>query len=201
MKDNIAVNGVLVPIFVDERKQIIDGNYRKAITDELGYDCPELVQEGLSEGEKRTLARALNLARRQLCTEEKRQLIADQLHETAERSNRWVGKQLGVHHATVASVRAEIEAVGQIIQLEQRVGTDGKTYKATKAPPLVHRSPAERQARIKATTLIQGDCRKELKKIPSETIDAVICDPIYPEVSREYGKITEQEWHGLSSPS
>jgi hypothetical protein len=22
-------------------------------------------------------------------------------------------------------------------------------------------------------------------------------DPIYPEVSREYGKITEREWHGM----
>ena len=28
---------------------------------------------------------------------------------------------LGVHHATVASVRAELEAVGQIIQLDRRV--------------------------------------------------------------------------------
>ncbi len=33
----------------------------KVIADELGYDCPEIVQEGLTEEEKRTLARALNL--------------------------------------------------------------------------------------------------------------------------------------------
>jgi SAM-dependent methyltransferase len=200
LRDNIAVNGVLVPILVDGSgplRKIIDGNYRKVIADELGYDCPELLQEGLSDDEKRTLARALNLARRQFSTEEKRQLIADQLHETPERSNRWVGKQLGVHHATVASVRTEIEAVGQIIQLEKRVGTDGKTYKATKAPPIVHRSPSERQARIQATALIRGDCRKELKQIASGTIDAIICDPIYPEVSRDYGRISEQEWHCL----
>ena len=68
LKDNIAVNGVLVPILVDsegDRRNIIDGNYRKAIADELGYDCPEIVQEGLSDDEKRTLPRALNLARRQ----------------------------------------------------------------------------------------------------------------------------------------
>jgi ParB-like chromosome segregation protein Spo0J len=92
---NIAVNGVLVPILVDAdgpRRKIIDGNYRKAIADELGYDCREIVQSGLSEDEKRTLARALNLARRQLSQEQKRQLIADQLQETSGRSNRWVGK-------------------------------------------------------------------------------------------------------------
>lgn len=37
----------------------------------------------------------------------------------------------------------------------------------------------------------------ELKKIATGSIDAIICDPIYPEVKREYGRITEQEWHGL----
>ena len=30
-----------------------------------------------------------------------------------------------------------------------------------------HRPPAERQARVAATTLLQGDCRKELKKLAS----------------------------------
>jgi len=46
---NISVNGVLVPILVDEKKAIIDGSYRKAIADELGYDCPEIVQHGLTD--------------------------------------------------------------------------------------------------------------------------------------------------------
>jgi ParB-like chromosome segregation protein Spo0J len=75
LKDNIAVNGVLVPILTDGGRpvcQVIDGNYRKAIADELGYDCPEVVQAGLTDDEKRTLARALNLARRQLSQEQKR---------------------------------------------------------------------------------------------------------------------------------
>jgi ParB-like chromosome segregation protein Spo0J len=74
LRDNIGVNGVLVPIIVDEKKQIIDGNYRKAIADEFGYDCPEIIQEGLTDEEKRTLARSLNLARRQLTQEQKREL-------------------------------------------------------------------------------------------------------------------------------
>jgi ParB-like chromosome segregation protein Spo0J len=107
LRDNIALHGVLVPILVDgdgSRRKIIDGSYRKAIADELGYDCPEIVQDGLTEDEKRTLARALNLARRQLS------------------QNRWVDKQLGVHHATVASIRAEMEATGQFDQLERTVG-------------------------------------------------------------------------------
>lgn len=182
-------------------RKIIDGNYRRAIADELGYDCPEITaQAGLSHEEMRTLARALNLARRQLTTEQKHQLIADQLRESPGRSNRWIGKQLGVHHATVASVRSEMEGVGQVIQPPCRVGTDGKTYKATKAPhvaPLVHRPAVERQARIKAASLLLGDCRKEMKKLARRSIDAIITDPIYPEVDRDYGRITEKEWHAL----
>ena len=197
LRDNIAVHGVLVPILVDETRRIIDGNYRKAIADELGYDCPEIVQGGLTDEEKRTLARALNLARRQLTAEQKRQLIADQLQETPDRSNRWVGKQLGVHHATVACVRSEMEGSGQIIQFERTTGEDGKERPATRQPQVVHRPPAERQARIEATTLIHGDCRKEMSKIASRSIDAIITDPIYPEVEREYGKISEKEWHAL----
>jgi hypothetical protein len=170
LRDNIAVNGVLVPILVDSdgpRREIIDGNYRKAIADELGYDCPEIVQGDLTEEEKRTLARALNLARRHLTQEQKRQLVADQLRETPDRSNRWVGKQMGVHHATVAAVRAEMVATGQIIQLERTVGEDGKARPAIRQPQVVHRSPAERRARIEAVTLIQGDCRKEMRKLAS----------------------------------
>src|SRR5439155_25467162 len=101
LRDSISVNGVLVPILVDSdgsRRKIIDGNYRKQIAEELGYDCPEIVHPNLEEDEKRTLSRALNLARRQLTQEQKRELIADQLEETPQKSNRWVAKQLGVHH-------------------------------------------------------------------------------------------------------
>jgi hypothetical protein len=200
LKDNIAVNGVLVPILVDgdgPRRKIIDGSYRRAIADELGYDCPEIVHTGLTEEEKRTLARALNLARRQLSQEQKRQLIADQLRESPGRSNRWVGKQLGIHHATVASVRAEMENTGQIIQCAKRLGEDGRVQPAHREKAVVHRSPAERQARIAATTLLFGDCRAEMKKLAAGSIDAIICDPIYPEVKREYGKISEKDWHAM----
>ena len=53
----------------------------------------------------RLFARCLNLARRHLTQEQKRQIISDQLQETPQRANNWIAKQLGVHHATVASVR------------------------------------------------------------------------------------------------
>jgi transposase len=46
------------------------------------------------------MARALNLARRQLDREQKRSVIADQLQETPERSARWIAKMLGVSRST-----------------------------------------------------------------------------------------------------
>ena len=93
LRNSIGVAGVKVPIIIDENKQIIDGWHRKTIADELEYDCPEIIEKGLSDEDKRTLARALNLARRQLNREQKRSVIADQLMETPERSNRWIAKQ------------------------------------------------------------------------------------------------------------
>ena len=47
MRDNIGVNGVVVPIVVDEQKNIIDGWYRKKFAKEFGYDCPEVEQIGM----------------------------------------------------------------------------------------------------------------------------------------------------------
>jgi len=200
LRDNIAVNGVLVPILVDSdgpRRKIIDGNFRKQIANELGYECPEIVQPDMDDDEKRALARALNLARRQLTTEQKRKLIADQLEETPERSSRWVAKMLGVHHATVGSVRGDLERSGQIIHCPIREGSDGRHQPAAKPLKAIARSSVERKSRVDAATLIQGDCQKELKKITFHTVDAIITDPIYPEVKREYGRITEQDWHSL----
>lgn len=50
-------------------------------------------------------------------------------------------------------------------------------------------------SRLAATTLIHGDSRQRLKEIKSRSVDAIICDPPYPEVNREYGRISEVEWH------
>ena len=72
-----------------------------------------------------------------------------------------------------------------------------RTFSTPKAPKSVHRSVSDRKGRINATTLIHGDCIKRLKELPAKSVDAIITDPIYPEVSREYGRISEAEWHSL----
>jgi DNA modification methylase len=42
-----------------------------------------------------------------------------------------------------------------------------------------------------------GDCREVMRGMESGSIDAVICDPPYPCIDREYGRWTEAEWHAL----
>jgi DNA modification methylase len=42
-----------------------------------------------------------------------------------------------------------------------------------------------------------GDCRDVLPTIPDASINAVFCDPPYPEISRDYGRMTEDEWHDM----
>src|SRR6516225_4862049 len=105
LKANIALNGIQVPIVKDERGHILDGFARIKIARELDYECPSVTVKGLSEQEKRSQVRALNLARRQLDWQTKRQVIADEIKENPDRSNRWIARSLGVHHATVIKVR------------------------------------------------------------------------------------------------
>ena len=136
LKANIAVNGILVPIVVDcdgPKRKIIDGKYRKRIAIELGYECPEVIAPGLEDDEMRTLARALNLARRQLNTDRRRGLIADQLKETPGWTNRRIAKMLGVTHPTVASVRNELESSGKLYHCPTREGSDGRFQPAQKS--------------------------------------------------------------------
>ena len=45
--------------------------------------------------------------------------------------------------------------------------------------------------------VLQGDCLDWLKRIPDQSIDAVITDPPYPGIKREYGTWTEAEWHAM----
>lgn len=45
--------------------------------------------------------------------------------------------------------------------------------------------------------LIQGDCLDVLPTLPAQSIDAVITDPPYAEVDRDYGRLTEAAWWDL----
>lgn len=133
LKADIAKNGVVVPVETDEAGNILDGHHRVAICKMLGIaDWPRFVRKGLSEDEKRTFARSLNLARRHLSTGQKRSVISAQLKETPKLSARAIAAKLGVDHKTVSAARRRMAEGGEIPHLGQVIGRNGVSQSAVK---------------------------------------------------------------------
>jgi N6-adenosine-specific RNA methylase IME4 len=133
LRADIAARGVLVPVEYDENGNILDGHHRVRACEELGLaDWPRFIRTGLSEADKRVHARQLNLARRHLSRDQKRDLIAAQLRETPAKSNRQVAERLGVSHPTVANVRREMEATGDVVKVTTTTDTLGRSQPARK---------------------------------------------------------------------
>jgi ParB-like chromosome segregation protein Spo0J len=105
---DIAEHGVRVPVDVDENGTVLDGHHRQAIAAELGVDCPTRVVAGLTDDGKRLHAFAVNLQRRTLDREQRRALIVAELRDDPLRSDRAIGRRLGVDGKTVGSVRREM---------------------------------------------------------------------------------------------
>jgi ParB-like chromosome segregation protein Spo0J len=159
LKASIAEHGVLVPIEYDESGNILDGHHRVRACSELGItEWPRVVRGGLREAQKRAHARQLNLARRHLSQEQRRDLIAEQLKETPEQSNRRLAAVLGVSHVTVGAVRSTLEAGGQIDHVEQHEGADGKEYPARRPVSVIATTQREQD---RATRLIAQVAKAE----------------------------------------
>jgi len=73
-----------------------------------------------------------NLHRRHLTAKQKQGIIATLLKNNPERSDRATAKIVSVSHHTVAAVRADAEARGQIAHVDKRTDTKGRQQPATK---------------------------------------------------------------------
>jgi N6-adenosine-specific RNA methylase IME4/ParB-like chromosome segregation protein Spo0J len=136
LKADIAARGVQVPVEYDELGAILDGHHRVQICQELEIsNWPRLVRYGLTDVEKRRHARRLNLDRRHLDTAAKRKLIEAELREQPEASDRAIAGGLGVDHKTVGAVRDDMESTGEIPQLNERKGKDGKARRIVQFVP------------------------------------------------------------------
>ena len=136
LKADIAEHGILVPVEVDEHGTLLDGHHRVRAWTELTAegvevaDYPRMIRAGLTEHQKRAHVRRINLVRRHLTQDQRRELIKDQVRDTPEQSNNRIADALGVSDMTVAAVRDELESGSQIGNVDQRVGKDGKSYPA-----------------------------------------------------------------------
>lgn len=132
LERSIRTYGIQVPIIVDENGDVIDGHHRKAIALYLGIECPTIHEIGKTEAEKVALSISLNVDRRQLTREQKKELIARSLKAQPELSDRQHGERTGAAHTTVGRVRDELESTGALHQSETRVSADGRERPASR---------------------------------------------------------------------
>ena len=78
---------------------------------------------------------SVNVRRRHLTAEKKRELVAELLKAKPERSDRAIGKLVDRDHKTVAKDRADLEARGEIPHVEKRTDSTGRQQPATKPKP------------------------------------------------------------------
>ena len=111
LKEDIRQNnGVQVPVLMDELGSIIDGHHRHRAWEELrdeGVELPDypvVIRADLDEAGKRELALTLNLCRRHLTREQKRELVENYLREHPECSNGYIAGLFKVSPTTVATI-------------------------------------------------------------------------------------------------
>lgn len=109
LADDIAANGVRVPVVEDQHGRLLDGHHRRRIAVDLGIDCPVDVVEVDDDTEARNLAYTLNLARRHLTREQKRALVARAIEANADDSDRAIARRLQCSPTTVGTVRRELD--------------------------------------------------------------------------------------------
>jgi N6-adenosine-specific RNA methylase IME4/ParB-like chromosome segregation protein Spo0J len=169
LKADILERGVLVPIERDDRGALLDGHHRVRALQELrsaGHpiaEPPVLIRAGLTEAEKRAHVRSLNLHRRHLSAAQRRQVIAAQLADTPDDSDRVIARRLAVSHTTVATVRRRLGVLsGQLGQLRARRGADGKMRRLPMSRSMMAISENQARSVIKA-----------LKSVPLEALASV----------------------------
>jgi hypothetical protein len=82
------------------------------------------------EGNPYDLVLSLNINRRHLDEEERRDLIAKVIKAKPDESDRSIAKKVKRDHKTVAKVRKKMESGGEVSPTEKRTGADGKKYKS-----------------------------------------------------------------------
>jgi len=139
-----------VPVEKDEAGNILDGFHRARICKELGIEFPVTLRLGMTEDEKVEHALTMNLARRNLTREARREIVV------RLRAEGWglerIAARLGVAEGTV---RNDL-AVSQNYETDlpsATVGKDGKSYPARKPRTVIAKSDEQTSAVMNALNL------------------------------------------------
>jgi hypothetical protein len=101
-----------------------------------------------------------NLHRRHLTAEQKRDLIAKLIKATPEKSDRQIAETVKASPTTVGTVRAEMEATGDVSKLDTRTDSKGRKQPArkttTKPPPVSEEVLQQRAAAAERIRALMG---------------------------------------------
>jgi ParB/Sulfiredoxin domain len=100
LKADIKANGILYPVITDEDGKVLDGVHRVRIAGELGIDPPVAPHQGLDEERKLHLAVGLNMRRRHLDADRRRDLVR-KLHKDEGLSVRKIAAVAGWSKSTI----------------------------------------------------------------------------------------------------
>ena len=148
LRRSIRAEGIHTPVVRDQHGRLIDGVERVAVAGELNLrSYPVRTVHCPDERTFRHLRLELNCNRRQLDRRQRREIISRELSQSPDLSDRFVASLVGVSHRTVAAVRAELEATGQIARMAATVGRDGRRRRLPVIPTET-RTEADRAAEV-----------------------------------------------------
>jgi ParB-like chromosome segregation protein Spo0J len=131
---DIKANGLREPIIIFEGK-ILDGRNRARACEAAG-----IVLRGVEHhagcahiGDPRAYVISKNLHRRHLTAEQKREVIAKLIKAQPEKPDLQIAKAVKASPTTVGTVRAKMEASGDVSKLETRHDTKGRQQPTKKA--------------------------------------------------------------------
>jgi ParB-like chromosome segregation protein Spo0J len=166
LKADIAERGVQVPIERDETGAVLDGHHRLRACEELGItEYPTIIRTGMDEDEKRRHVLALNLDRRHLTREQRKELTAKL--RALGMSLRAIAKAENVSHETARNDLAGVNNLTPEAEPPAKVtGADGKQYPARRPASVITTTPRQTQA---ALDILQTDGAEPPKPISTVT--------------------------------
>ena len=114
---------------------LLDGRNRLAAMEMVGLPTTNLNRTTVYGGEgvdPYAYVISANILRRHLNVEQRQNLLIEVIARSPQKSDRQLGKEIGVDHKTIASARARGENVGSIAHVKTRIDTKGRQQPAKK---------------------------------------------------------------------
>lgn len=173
---DIKANGVLHPVVIDEYGNILDGHHRYAID----HKAPTRVVSGLSPDEKIAYTIRANLARRNLSSEQTREIVKQQ-------------KQIAANLRGADPKKWTQQAVGALLGVAQKTvsvwfSTNIPEYNATKLPTPDARVKLNTPAKVEVVRRVEaGESQQQI------AADFGICQKTVSNIANKAGEIHSRD--------